>query len=377
MRKLLFPLLAVILVIGAGLFMSKSKQAATPADKNIKNSEMLSGEGSYAVVTSDVNYFEQAKGFLARPEKAGEYPGIVMIHENRGLNDNIRNMAKQLAREGYMVLAVDLLGKSVETQEEARALTANFSQEVGTKNMKAAVKYLKDQGVTKIASIGWCFGGGQSLLLALSGEKMDATIIYYGRLATTTEKLKAIKWPVLGIFGDKDTSISMESVNQFDAALDKLGTPNEIHIYPGVGHAFANPSGMNYAADETKDAWKKTVDFLNKNLKGDSQTSKKNSPNESVKEFTMTAYYDPTLKKPAFSLPEMVVKKGDRVRIKITNTLGIHDFLINEFRVTEELPLNQEVIVEFTADKTGDFVYYCSKPGHKINGQWGTLKVTE
>jgi heme/copper-type cytochrome/quinol oxidase subunit 2 len=98
---------------------------------------------------------------------------------------------------------------------------------------------------------------------------------------------------------------------------------------------------------------------------------------ESVKEFTMTAYYDPALKKPIFSLPEMSVKKGDKVKIKVTNTLGMHDFLIDEFKVAEELPLNQEVVIEFTADKAGDFVYYCSKPGHRQNGQWGTLKVTE
>ncbi len=102
-----------------------------------------------------------------------------------------------------------------------------------------------------------------------------------------------------------------------------------------------------------------------------------NLASESVKEFTMTAYYDPALKKPVFSLPEMAVKKGDKVKIKVTNTLGMHDFLIDEFKVAEELPLNEEVTIEFTADKSGDFVYYCSKPGHRQNGQWGTLKVTE
>lgn len=102
-----------------------------------------------------------------------------------------------------------------------------------------------------------------------------------------------------------------------------------------------------------------------------------NTQNESVKEFTMTAYYDPALKKPVFSLPEMVVKKGDKVRVKVTNTMGMHDFTLDEFKVAAELPLNQEVVVEFTADKAGEFVYYCSKPGHRQNGQLGTLKVTE
>ena len=97
----------------------------------------------------------------------------------------------------------------------------------------------------------------------------------------------------------------------------------------------------------------------------------------SVKEFSMTAYYDQALKKALFSLPEMKVKKGDKVKVKITNTMGMHDFVIDELKVAKELPLNEEVVVEFTADKAGEFVYYCSKPGHKASGQWGTLKVTE
>jgi len=98
---------------------------------------------------------------------------------------------------------------------------------------------------------------------------------------------------------------------------------------------------------------------------------------QAVKEFTMTAYYDPALKKPIYSIPEMNVKKGDKVKIKVTNTLGMHDFVIDEFAVAKELPLNEEVTIEFTADKAGEFVYYCSKPGHRAGGQWGTLKVTE
>ncbi len=113
------------------------------------------------------------------------------------------------------------------------------------------------------------------------------------------------------------------------------------------------------------------------NAKKVSAPTQENAKVESVKEFTMTAYYDPALKKPIFSLPEMNVKKGDKVKVKITNTLGMHDFVIDEFTVAKELPLNQEVIVEFTADKAGEFVYYCSKPGHRAGGQWGTLKVTE
>jgi nitrous oxide reductase len=94
-----------------------------------------------------------------------------------------------------------------------------------------------------------------------------------------------------------------------------------------------------------------------------------------VKEFSMTAYCD--AKGKWYSLKEMSVKKGDLVRVKITNTAGMHDFTIDEYGIKKELPLNQEVIVEFVADKVGSFVYYCSKPGHRAGGQWGTLTVSE
>jgi carboxymethylenebutenolidase len=134
--------------------------------------------------------------------------------------------------------------------------------------MKAAADYLRnEEGATKIASLGWCFGGGQSLQLALSDEDLDATVIYYGSLVTDESKLSSIEQPILGIFGSKDTSIPVATVQQFDSALDNIGIENEIYIYEGVGHAFANPSGMNYAPEETKDAWDKTVSFLNRHMK--------------------------------------------------------------------------------------------------------------
>jgi carboxymethylenebutenolidase len=134
--------------------------------------------------------------------------------------------------------------------------------------MQAAVAYLKEKGATKIASLGWCFGGRQSVALAISGEPLDATIVYYGgNMASTVEELRPIKWPVLGVFGDKDQAIPVEKVKEFESSLNTLGIENEIYIYPGVGHAFANPSGMNYAPEETKDAWSKTTAFLDKHLK--------------------------------------------------------------------------------------------------------------
>ena len=86
-------------------------------------------------------------------------------------------------------------------------------------------------------------------------------------MATTTARLSPIAWPVLGIFGDKDTAIPVEMVRAFETSLNTLGVENEIHIYPDIGHAFANPSGASYAPNATMDAWTKTLAFLTKNLK--------------------------------------------------------------------------------------------------------------
>ena len=231
-----------------------------------------------------VNYFDQASGYLVYPaltkenkdsnNKNDTLPAVIMIHENKGLNDNIKKMANLLARNGYVVLAVDLFKGEVTTDRNRSSELSQYvgdNQDIATANLKSAVKYLSslpNVNPEKIVSLGWCFGGGQSLQLALSSQDhpLAATIIYYGRLLTDNASLANIKWPVLGIFGDQDKSISVDSVKAFEMALNSNGIPNEIYIYKGVGHAFANPSGENYAPNETQDAWQKTLAFLEKHV---------------------------------------------------------------------------------------------------------------
>ncbi len=227
------------------------------------NEQSQSGE----VKTEEVNYFEDAHGLYVEPATPGDYPGVVLIHENRGLRPEIRQSAQDLAKEGYKVLAVSLM-PVLETQEEARALTPTLDQAKLIENMRAGVAFLREKGATKIASWGWCFGGRQSLELAMSGEQLDAAVVYYGGgMATTTDRLSPIKWPVMGVFGDQDQAIPLSMVEDFRSSLNTLGIENEIHIYPGVGHAFANPSNPNHAPEATADAWAKTLTFLEKHLK--------------------------------------------------------------------------------------------------------------
>ena len=228
-----------------------------------------------------VSYYENASGYLVYPVSNSsndptmsteKLPAVIMIHENRGLNDNIKDTADILAKQGYVVLAVDLFqGKVTADPNQARELSSFVRNNPGIaiENMKSAIAYLsslQNVNASRIASIGWCFGGGQSLQLALNSEDhpLAATIIYYGQVVNDTNEISKIKWPVLGIFGDQDQSISVDSVKAFEQALNETGVTNEIHIYPGVGHAFANPSNDNYAPQETADAWKKTLAFLKK-----------------------------------------------------------------------------------------------------------------
>ncbi|MGH1522288.1 MAG: dienelactone hydrolase family protein, partial [Nitrosopumilus sp.] len=138
--------------------------------------------GDLEVETTDVVYFEKSNGYLAKPAVDGQYPAIVMIHEWWGLTENIKQMAEKLASHGYVVLAVDLYeGQVGTTADEARQLRTSFEQSYWTENMNSAVSYLEEQhSPFSLGSIGWCFGGGQSLNLALNNEDMDATVIYYG-----------------------------------------------------------------------------------------------------------------------------------------------------------------------------------------------------
>lgn len=229
---------------------------------------------------SSVSYYDNTTGYLVYPELANNtqqqqqqqepMPAVIMIHEWWGLNEHIKNQADILAKEGYVVLAVDLYrGEVAADTNRARELTSSVRNNSASAidNLQSAVNYVKSLEMvdgSRIASLGWCFGGDWSLQLALNSSEnpLAATIVYYGRPVTDTASLSSISWPILGIFGDQDQAIPVESVKQFTSALNASGVTNEIYLYEGVGHAFANPSGDNYAPKETADAWQKTIGFL-------------------------------------------------------------------------------------------------------------------
>ena len=213
-------------------------------------------------------------GYLAKPtaEVDTDLPAILAIHEWWGLNDNIKAMTRRLAGEGYTVLAVDLYnGQTATDPTAAKDLMRGVMDSPGPAqdNILQAASYLMDeQNAPTLGSIGWCFGGNWSLRTGLLVEDLDAVVIYYGQLILAPEALDGLDAPVAGFFGEADTSIPVQDVENFEEMLSNQGKYVEVTIYPEVGHAFANPSGKNYDAAAAEDAWEKTTAFFAQTLKG-------------------------------------------------------------------------------------------------------------
>jgi len=211
------------------------------------------------------------KAYLSLPSGAkAPLPGIVVIHEWWGLNQHIKHWTDRLADEGYAALAVDLYGGRVaDNRNDAMSYMRGVDPEAALSTCEAAEAFLREDArikAPKTASIGWCFGGGQSLRMALNVPTLDAAVIYYGHLVDDPEKLKAIRASVLGIFGNQDRSINPDAVNRFEKGLRAAGGRYRILRYD-ANHAFANPSSARYAQDSATDAWKHVREFLATNLR--------------------------------------------------------------------------------------------------------------
>ncbi|MCH9651707.1 MAG: dienelactone hydrolase family protein [Deltaproteobacteria bacterium] len=278
----LFSILSLLLFLGAcgssnggdsyTEKMAKEHEGDTPVA-----SPAATGEAKGEVEESAVTYAEiegkAVRGFLARPSGGANLPGIVVIQEWWGLNDNIRSMARQLAGEGYTALAVDLYGGEVgTTRDEARSLmsAAMGNPAAAQDNLRQAISFLRDQqGASKVGSIGWCFGGYWSLQTALLGqEDVQASVIYYGRPEDDTEKLAQLESPVLGHYGSLDQGIPLASIEQLEKNLESLGKEAELHVYENADHAFANPSGTRYNEEAADQAWERTLAFFSSHLGG-------------------------------------------------------------------------------------------------------------
>ena len=296
MRKLMFVLIIISVVFFAGCTgkerttpsptpvstpsqipvstLTGHEQAGEPNMRYLGLADVFKGKTGLNVSTANIDVDIEGvrlSGFLVQPVTPGKYPGIVMIHEWWGLNDQVKSMADITAREGYVVLAVDLFkGNVATTIEGAQANIRNNPNNETIPKMQEAVKYLRNMtnvDKSRIASLGWCYGGGQSFQLGVN-EDLQGTVIYYGQVSTDSALLMKMKQPVIGFFGVEDTSIPAKDVREFERILKEQGTNVNISVYEGAGHAFSNPTNTQaFRKEQAIDAWNKTLTFLDLNLK--------------------------------------------------------------------------------------------------------------
>jgi len=220
---------------------------------------LLSGSayGESDIHTEAIQYEHDGKtleGFLAF-DKAMESkrPGVLVIHEWRGLNDYARNRARQLAEMGYVAFALDMYGKGVlaETSEEAAAMAGGFYGDRALMRGRAAagLEVLSGHEMTdadRLAVIGFCFGGTTALELAMSGADLDGVVAFHAGLSfPDTSGLRDITGSVLILHGGKDPHVPQEDLENLWLAMEAVGVDYQINIYGGAVHSFTNPESGN------------------------------------------------------------------------------------------------------------------------------------
>jgi len=226
---------------------------------------------------ASVQYFPEdpaTVGYLAVPAGTGPFPALVIVHEWNGLVARVREVADDLAAEGYVTLAVDLFSgrvgsNSQENMELVREARSNMPRVIS--NLNTAIAYLKARpDVTgRVGAMGWCFGGGIALSFGLDGDEHDATAIFYGALVNDPAVLARMDHEVYGTFARLDSGPAPEQVEAFEAALRSAGIANDLHIYDGVGHGFwlrvdEDPAVRTAPA---LDAWQRLKAYLDRTLR--------------------------------------------------------------------------------------------------------------
>jgi carboxymethylenebutenolidase len=218
---------------------------------------------------------QSVNGYLAEPANNPKAPGIVVIQEWWGLNDQIKSVADKLAAAGYRALVPDLYrGKVALEANEAEHLmkNLNFGDAAG-QDTRGAVQYLKASGSTKVAVTGFCMGGALTLLAAVNVPELDAAVVWYGVPPLEYVDASKIKIPMLGHFATRDTVFPIASVDELEKKLRQSAVKFEFHRYDAK-HAFANETAdskklefLKHDAGAAELAWQRTMDFLAKHLR--------------------------------------------------------------------------------------------------------------
>lgn len=212
-------------------------------------------------------------GTLYRPaDRSKQYTGVFVIHENRGLTDHIKDVARRYASQGFIALAIDLVsrkgGSTADTTANMAALAgANVNIEDLVADTKAYATYLsKVDGVRQggIGVTGFCFGGGYAFEAAIAAPEVVAAVPYYG-ICRLMDQLATTKAAVMVMYGGNDNRVTSQA-EQVRGQLAKTGKPYEVRIYEGANHAFFNDTGTNYNATAAADAWPRTLDWFRAHL---------------------------------------------------------------------------------------------------------------
>jgi carboxymethylenebutenolidase len=235
---------------------------ALPLAAIFTNMDLLHAQaGKGEIIRADVDG-SSVQAYLAKAEDP-DAPVVILIHEWWGLNDHIKAMAEEVSSKGFHALAIDLFQGSVATDRDgAMQQIRSLKEEEAHQTITHWVNWAKQNGNGKVATMGWCFGGGWSLQASIQNE-LDAAVIYYGNVDITAEQASSIQCPLLGHFGTLDNSINEEMVGQFQKSLRDAGKDDLLttHWYT-ANHAFANPTGGRYDEDDANLAWSRTHTFL-------------------------------------------------------------------------------------------------------------------
>jgi carboxymethylenebutenolidase len=213
----------------------------------------------------------QASGYRAIPKK-GTGPSVVVIQEWWGLVDHIEDVCDRFAANGYVALAPDLYhGKKAKSPDEAGKLMMALRIDDAEKDLSGAIEFLLNHEATtgsKVGIIGFCMGGALSLYAATKNPKVGACVVFYGGHPNVKPDLPNLQAPVLGIYAERDGFVTPQLVHQLEKQLKELGKSVEVHIYPGVDHAFFNDQRPEvYDEKASADAWRRVLEFFAKHLR--------------------------------------------------------------------------------------------------------------
>ena len=196
---------------------------------------------------------------------------MIVIHEIWGLVDHIKDVSARLAGQGYVVLAVDLFdGKTLTRLEDGRKFREQLTEEKILADLNGGHAYLKsleDVNPKRIGSIGFCMGGGLSLLLACRNPEIAATVVFYGRNPSPIDLVKNLTCPILCNYAGADLAISTADIDLLKSTLTRFGKTFDVKVYPGAPHGFFNDTRESYRPEAAKDAWERVLAFYGRYLK--------------------------------------------------------------------------------------------------------------